>query len=271
MLTRKKWLTLVSIGIYILVITGLTLYQIKKNMGAGVDGTTPLTNFWYFQFGGVGDSLISATLTLILFTTIASMESIYLKNNNTFYNVQTRIGFGEFLRRSVGKVLALTFSLTVIIKLYQLGLISLIFGQLPSNIILPEPIRYGLGPFDDNLLTSWLIFTLLSALGWGIYAIFVFAVGLFVPKNSVYLVLGVVLGIIALTIPGILSRINSILTYLMYFIFIPTLIAPGQATFGVWGGKFPPVYLTFSSAALIYLGSAFLLMRVWVSRQRRGG
>ncbi|NVY95967.1 hypothetical protein HU830_02010 [Lactobacillus sp. DCY120] len=203
-------------------------------------------------------------MALSFLTSYGSFKSIYIKNNNYFNNVNQRIGYVSFLKKASLRTFFVAFFISLLTKIYQLILSFIILKKLPSNVVIPAE----LSPFADNRFSSCVIFIILASLGWGIYAVFIFSLGLFIKKNSIYLVLGAIVGTLLILIPGMFSRI---LTYGMYILLLPTLIAPGQMTFGILGGKHPNVYIGFLLSASIYLIFSLFLMYWWmVYKQKKG-
>lgn len=262
-LTRKQASIIFVMLFYFSLVTWSVIGTVNSALPIGVHGDTPLTDFWYVQIGGPHDSLLLDTVMMVVMTNIGAFWFIYIKNNKSFYHVQARIGYKIFLQEAASKSFLSAFFLSIATKLYELLVIVLLTKRLPSNTILPVGARYGLGPFYDNTLLSFAIFVLLSSLGWGAYAVFIFALGLFIKKNSIYLVLGAVLGTVLITGIALFATFNLNLSRVLYMLLPSTLIAPGQLQFGIFNGHSPNVYLSFLIATLIYAGSAVLLFHLW--------
>ncbi|MDE3316708.1 hypothetical protein [Lacticaseibacillus zeae] len=267
-LTNGKKIVGFMLIAYFAVVTWVAVQVVTSNLGVGIHGDTPLTDFLYMQFGGSQSSVLFDSLTMMLLTGAGAFLFIYIKNNRAFYMVQQRIGYTAFLKRAVIASFLSAFGLSIITKLYELTVIIIAAGRLPSNVVLPKIARFGNGPFDDNTLLSFAIFVLLSSIGWGIYAIFIFAIGLFVRKNSIYIVLGAVLGIGLITGIALLGNLNLIVSHVLYVIFLPTLIAPGQIRLNIFQNHQPNVYISFLLAALAYAGMSWLVMQLWLKRRK---
>ncbi|AIM26159.2 hypothetical protein MEPL4_7c00390 [Melissococcus plutonius] len=267
---RKRYIQLFSLFIYLVAITWLILQVIKINSGLKFNGTIPLIDFWNIQLSGVDSSLIVDTLTMILYTTFGSILFIYIKNNHTFYNIQQRIGYVKFLKISASITFLSAFLLSIFTKIYELLFIIILLRRFPSNIKLEKFLIQP--PFNDNTLKSMIIFTLLSAIGWGIFAVFIFSLGLFIRKTSIYFVLGATVGTSLIVIPGIFVPILGIKSVPFFSLwFLPSLIAPGQLNFAVSNGQNINVYTLFFFSFFIYSTISWILMRQWIIRKRRRG
>lgn len=267
-LTNGKKITTFILIFYFTIISWITVQVVDRNWSVGIHGETPLTDFWYIQLGGAEDSIIIDSLMMTLLTILGAFLFIYIKNNRSFYMVQQRIGYTVFLKRAMIASFLGAFGLSIITKLYELIIIVLTTKKLPSNIILPKNIRFGNGPFYDNTLLSFAIFVLLSSIGWGVYAIFIFAVGLFVRKNSIFIVLGVVFGLSLITGIALGANFSLFTAHILYVILLTTLISPGQLRMGIFQLHQPNVYISFFWAALAYAGMSWLIMKLWLKRRK---
>ncbi len=207
---------------------------------------------------------------MILYTIFGSTLFIYIKNNHTFYNIQQRIEYVKFLKISASITFLSAFLLSIFTKIYELLFIIILLRRFPSNIKLEKFLIQP--PFNDNTLKSMIIFTLLSAIGWGIFAVFIFSLGLFIRKTSIYFVLGATVGTSLIVIPGIFVPILGIKSVPFFSLwFLPSLIAPGQLNFAVSNGQNINVYTLFFFSFFIYSTISWILMRQWIIRKRRRG
>lgn len=270
-MTKRKWAICVIMVLYGGWLTSEIVMNFNDSQGLARDGTTVLTQFWDIQFGRTGQPMLLSTITLILYTAMPAYLAIYVHNNHAFYNVQQRIGYQRFLADAIGTIFKGAASLSVASMLYQFVLILALVRRLPSNTMLAKEFRLGLTPFNDNTLLSLVIFMLISAIGWGIFSVFVFSVGLFIRKTSIFLVLGAVIATVlivgsALLLP--LGHGNLAFAGVLSVIMPSTLFAPGQLSFSVYNGNPPSVYLTFGLAAGLYGGLAWLALHAWLNQRR---
>lgn len=264
---RRSKVQFLILIIYFVTITALVLNVLKVNSGLAVDGTMPLTNFWNIQLSGADSSLSLEIITMMLFTTFTPSLFIYMKNNQFFGNIHQRIGYEKFLKDSLVKSFMSAFILSFITKVYELTLISVLLNEFPSNIILEDNLI--IPPFSDNTLKSWIIFVLLSSIGWGIYAVFIFSIGLFIKKNSLYLIIGAIVGSILIVVPGMLVPILGALSVPFFSTwFLPSLVAPGQMDFIISNGVNNNVYIYYIFSVLIYLTISWGLIQKWLVQKR---
>lgn len=268
---RLRSIILLFVLIYLAIMSVEIVITLDEERDIIKNGATVLSSFWDIQFGGPGGGLFSEIMSLIIITFVGSFSFIYLKNNHAFYNVQQRIDYRGYLSLALRRTMIAAAVLSILVKIYQLLLILLITRTLPSNIPFPEEMMFGLTAFNDNTLMSVAVFTVLSAIGWAVYAAFIFSIGLFVKKNAVYVVLGAVVGLMLIALPSLINIPSELVSTLFYVFLMANMISPGQAIFNSFNGNPPNVYLAFVLASLFYAGIAYLLIRLWVRRQRMEG
>lgn len=89
-------------------------------------------------------------------------------------------------------------------------------------------------------------FTLFSAIGWGVFAVFIFSLGIFIQKTSIHFILGAIIGTNLIVLPTIFVfnlGIKSIPFFSLWF--LPKLIAPGQLDFNLANGHNINDYILF--------------------------
>lgn len=249
--------------VYFCVITGQIVLLFSKYIGYGMDitSTRAMQLWWEIQFSGVSSSTILDVLQMIVFTTLLTYISIYIKNNQFFTLVHQRTGYSRFLQSTFLKSFCSAFFLSFITHIYGLVLFSILCKQIPSFVKIDD--IYINTAFQDNTFISWFIFVLLSAIGWGIYAILICSIGLFINKNSVFFVSGAVIGTLLIVVPAMLVA-NDLLRYLFSIVILPSLIIPGQLHFFQNVGTPPNVWLIFGLSACLYTGVSVLLAQKWV-------
>lgn len=269
---RTRSIFLLFVLIYLAIVSAEMGSFIYDERDLFKDGTTALYNFWNFQFiGGSDNGLFSDISSLVVIPLVGSFVFIYLKNNHAFYNVQQRIGYRGYLRLALRRTMIGAAVFSVLIKIYQLLFVILLTRTMPSNDRVPEEMMFGQTAFNDNTLMSVAIYTVLSAVGWAIFAAFIFSIGLFIKKNSVYFVLGPVIGLSLLLVPIMVTPKDKLIDTVIYLFYFSNLMSPGQIIFNVFNGNPPNVYLAFVLACLFYGGIASILIRVWTKRQRMEG
>ncbi|MDF7673119.1 hypothetical protein PT281_07575 [Lactobacillus sp. ESL0701] len=272
MLKKTKRIIIMLIITYLILLTWQIFTGIKENQGVlSSKGNISVALFFDLQIGGWNDKIEIDIVRMVLVSTLVAGLFIYLKNSNMFSNIQQRIGYRQFLKKATFNTFLCGMSLSIITNLYEMLLINLFYFPFVYNfhdIGLSEGMRPGY--FTTNDLTEIIVFIMPAAIGWGIFAILVFSVGLFVQKNALYIGVGPILGLILILLP-VLGNMNNIVWRTFVFSwFLYTLVAPGQSTFM---GQRPPVnsLVAFVLASLIYLTVSLLLINFWYRRKRRKG
>lgn len=268
MLYKTKMVQVSVTILYLCLLTYQVAHVVVQYSAIQIDGTTPISLFWLIQFSGVDTSIIMDLIKLIIFTILVAYPWLYIKNNHSFSNVQQRIGYKTYLKLSTIKVFRWGFILSLLSHIYELSLLSLLLKKLPSNQPLAADLIYF--AFRDNTLGSWGLFTLLAALGWGIFAVLIFCVNLFINKNSIALVSGAIIGTLLIVAPAMLL-FNDAAKFLLSVVILPSLIIPGQLAFTNIKGEPFNVYLLFVLASAFYLSCAYVLSAIWVKHKQRNG
>ena len=264
---------IIRIGVLLLYLSLMTIHTIFVFNEIGItvldiNGEMQMYLWWDVQFSGADADVIISLLSLILFTTFGSYTAIYIKNNPFFIFVQQRTGYKQFLKSTFLKTFSTCVCVSVITKVYGLLLISALCKQLPSNVKLDE--LFLTTAFRDNTWGSWLTFVLLSSIGWGVYAILICAIGLFIKKNSVFLVSGGVIGILLILVPAMTS-FNEPTKVLVSPMLLVSLIEPGQLTLFHGEITMQMIVLFYLLAIVIYLGISGLLVKKWVHDTKKMG
>ncbi|WEV44166.1 hypothetical protein OZX56_02755 [Lactobacillus sp. ESL0684] len=269
MLKRTKKIISITIILYFFLITCHTFVSIKDGQGIlSAGGNISVSIFFEMQAGGGnGSEIVDLTMMAVL-SVIGSGLFIYIKNNNMFDSVQQRLRYKRFLMKSVITTFLAATGLSIFTNLYEMSLINWFY--FPFTYKMNDPFLRSHRPsnFTNNDFVEILLFIILGAVGWGIFAIFIFSIGLFVRKNAFYIIVGPIIGLVLILLP-ILGNIHSLIWRVFsYSWFVYTLIAPGQYTFI---SEAPPIKpgLSFIIAAMIYLAAAVLLISIWYKKQRK--
>ena len=275
MLSRTKKFVLIILIIYLLLITWQFVTAAKDGAGLipangkAVDISVML--FFSIQPNGWNENIISLVMMLAFVPTFGTGLIIYFKNNNMFGAVQQRVGYHKFLKIGVINSFIVGFLFSLITNLYQLALIRIFYYPFFFKIR-PRKLYIGARPgyFSTNQLTDLCSYVTLAAVGWGIFAILIFSIGLFVSKNGIYLVLGPCVGLGLTLLSILISMGNKILLFVSYTWFPFAVLAPGQFALG---SRLPPInsYLLFMTVALLYLLFAACLIQLWQKKKRRLG
>ena len=275
MLSRTKKFVLIILIIYLLLITWQFVTATKDGAGLiplngkAVDISVML--FFSIQPNGWNENIINLVMMLAFVPTFGAGLIIYFKNNNMFGAVQQRVGYHKFLKIGVINSFIVGFLFSLITNLYQLALIRIFYYPFFFKIR-PRKLYIGARPgyFSTNQLTDLCSYVTLAAVGWGIFAILIFSIGLFVSKNGIYLVLGPCVGLGLTLLSILISMGNKILLFVSYTWFPFAVLAPGQFALG---SRLPPInsYLLFMTVALLYLLFAACLIQLWQKKKRRLG
>ena len=275
MLKKTKKISFFAMLLYMLLITWQTFLVIRNYKGIlPVDGrasNVSINLFFSLQPGGYEDNFVIDIIMLILIPTLGSGLFVYFKNNNMFSLIQQRQGYFHFFKKSFKNIIFNSIFISVITNIYQVGLINwfyypFFFKSLNSKTM----AGYRPGYFSTNEMIDLITYIVLAAIGWAIFSILVFSIGLFVNKNTFYLVLGPIV-CLGLTLIIILTNVNNIVLRIISYIVLPyTLLAPGQYALA---GQLPPInsYLSFLISMLLYLIIATELIRIWYKRKKTEG
>lgn len=274
MLKRTQKFVLIFLIIYFLMITWQFFIAAKSEAGLiplkgkAVDISVML--FFSIQPNGWNENIINLVILLALVPTFGAGLLIYFKNNNMFSAVQQRIGYHGFIKAGIIRSFIIGVVFSLITNLYQLALINLFYYPF---FFKTRPLKLYIGArpgyFSTNQLIDLCSYVILAAIGWGIFAVLIFSIGLFVSKNSIYLVLGPCVGMGLTLLSFIISLGNEFLLFLSYLWFPFAVLAPGQFALG---SRLPPInsYLLFVLVALLYLLFAAYLIKLWQQKRKLG-
>ncbi|RHW51000.1 hypothetical protein [Lactobacillus bombicola] len=253
------YFVLITVHVFLGIHGASGLLSAKGNISVGL--------FFALQSGGGSSNILVDILQMSLLTIIGSAFFVYLKNNNIFSNVQQRIGYATFLKQGLKDNFGAAATLSIVTNLYEMFLINWFYfpfvyktnDQVYLHAIRPANIL-------TNDLSEIVLFILLSAIGWGIFAILVFSLGLHIRKNAFYPIIGPLLGLILILLPTLGNMNNVIWRTFSYVWFLFSLVAPGQYTFV---SQAPPIksIFAFIIAAFIYLMIAAVLISVWYKQK----
>ncbi len=271
---RKLDSFLLSIVVlYFFCVTFEVLYVIKRTYFIADNGDKSLSLLYgVFDFGYY-QSVAMSSLKFLIVAGIGSFVFYYIKNSLVFINYQQRLGYKGFLKRASLQIFSTAAVLACLTELYQMLLLSLLSKPLhffnPSPFLVMEKKIF----FTPDSLVNTLLFLLTSAIGWGIFAVFVFAINLFIKKNVLCCISSLIIGILLIVFPGILNMVlgsSSIFSGVLYAIFVPALLAPGQMSFG---GYLPPlnIGIAFLLTAVIYMTMTIIMMKLWLKKKRKFG
>lgn len=271
MLTRTRKIYVGAVVIYLLIIAGQVAYAIYDNPPPFKDNTYAFDYlFDTVQPLGVDETMIGAIAIFLFVPIIGAALAIYIKNNHELYNVVGRTGWKKFFARNI------SYTFLGGVGLYWLGclleglIISIFyhgFVYMPYNeIILIRGDNY----LSLNNLANLLIKITLFGIGWGIYAVFIFSVALFVKKNSLCLFLGPVVGFIITLTGNISSDIGGTL-FIVSNIWNTTNIINPLENATVENPSPAIYYLNYATTAVFYITLTAVLLRIWYMKNVEKG
>lgn len=260
-----------SIFTFLSIITWVTLSTVSVYSGVSGTAETAVNVFFNNQIGNMLPISVS-TAMFVFFTVEGSLITVYLKNGSVFYNIQQRIGYIRFIKKGLLKTSIVAMILSLVTYLYEIVLISFTIHPLNIKFINKRHLSSGLGFFDNGNLSGIIIFIILSVIGWGVYASFIFAIGLFIKKTTVYLITGAAIGTMLIVLPALISNtFDKILVPLLNLFVVTTLISPGQMQLQGNGVDSTPVYSSFVLSATIYITITWLLTKLWIAKKQKVG
>ncbi|MCT7875191.1 MAG: hypothetical protein N4Q11_02690 [Lactobacillus iners] len=266
---RTNKIIVLALLAYLILITYTILSAIKAEMRPGItiDAESFIYMFELVQPFGVYDGFL-LTGTLLILPIIGSFVPIFVKNNNELNNVVQRIGYGNFLKKSVCQTFIVGLGFSFISQIYEIILINWNYAPIAfSNDSFYLAQRFN--TFSNNSFIQLLTYIVTSSIGWGIFSVFIFACGLYIKKNPLFIVSGAVLGLILLLLPTLYGMMNYFLYAVANVTEISTLIAPGMIDFA--SQKAPGgIMIIWIISAILYALIAWILIMTWQKKQLRG-
>lgn len=266
---RTNKIIIFALLLYLIFITYTTLSVIHSELRPGIKISSDSFIYMFelvqpFSIFGAASGIVA----LLLFPMMGSFVPIFIKNNNELTNVIQRIGYNTFLKRAAKQTFLIGMLFSLITEIYTIILINWNYAPIAftKNSLY---LRQEVNAFSTDSLVQLLAFLLTSALGWGIFSVLVFACGLYIKKNPIYLVSGAVLGLFLLLLPSFYGTTNYFLYIVANITEVITLTTPGmvnlfssQAPGGIW--------LMWILSAAFYSFLATILMIFWKKQQERG-
>ncbi|CAH1853592.1 hypothetical protein [Convivina intestini] len=255
-----------------MIINGLLAFMmivtLMECQDANLTGNNPITTsntFYLLQLGQT--SPVYSIVMLCVLTICGSFLFVYMKNNAMFYSLISRIGYRRFLKKGLIASFCTGAGLALVMFFYHLITLTLFIRPLsvtPIQSYIADTIAF----FDDGNLWSTVQFCTLSALGWGVYAIFVFSINLWIKKTPLAIGAGSLVGVVLFMVPALMAQVlNGFLAGLFYTFQLSTLLVPGTVTYRVIPLDHTVSYFPYSVA--IYLGLAMLSMYLWKKQKEQ--
>lgn len=266
---RTNKIIIIALLGYLVFITYLVLSAINSELRprTTVDANSFIYMFNEVQPFGVYSSF-SLILALLIFPIVGSFAPIFIKNNNGITNVLQRSGYAKFLRKASWQTFLLGMSFSLLSEIFEIILINWNYAPIAftnNSFYLGQFFN----TFSKNSLIQLLAYMVTSSIGWGIFSVFIFACGLYIKKNPLFIVSGAVLGLILLLLPTLYGMMNYFLYAVANVTEISILIAPGMISFA--GQKAPGgIMIIWIISAILFALIAWILMMTWQKKQLRG-
>lgn len=253
--------------LFIFTILGTTLWftltTLKTINLAQTNALQTSNTFYSLQF----DDPIYNLIELIFISISGSFIWIYMNNNSSKYLIIQRIGYINFLKKGILSSFSFAFILSLLLLTYQLILVSMFIHPLSMTPV-TNNLSTGISPFDNGYFWSTIQFIIMAAVGWGVFALLVFAIALWVKKTVIAIILGGAVGAALIVVPALLAQIlPRYLSIFCYAIQASTLISPGSLNYPVLPSHQATSY--FPLSVFIYLFFSGILMFSWYKKRQQ--
>ena len=271
MLTKTKRLIITGIVAYLLIIAGQVEYAIYDNLPVSA------TNNYAFNYlfdtvqpYGSDETMIGSIAIFLLLPIIGSGLAIYIKNNHELYSVIGRTGWKSFFKKCMGYTFWGATGLYWLGCLLEILMINTFYHPFIYTAFSNDILQGGYGYFSLNSLANLLIKIILNGIGWGIYALFILSVALFINKVSIALSLGPVIGFVIILQERFAPDVGRVLTNISNIWDITNITNPLEK--GIAGLPTPAIYyLNYVTTAVFYIALTAVLLRLWyVKNVERG-
>lgn len=272
MLTKTKKLFFIAAASYLLVIVGQTGYAIYDNLPVSKSNNYAFDYlFDMVQHDGANETTIGEIAIYLLVPMIGAALAIYLKNSHELYSIVSRIGWSRFFRKSI----KYTFWSAVI--LYWLGcllemlIINIFYHPFVYQPFARDILIRGDGYFSLNNAVNLLIKTTLNGFGWGIFALFIFSLALFVKKNSLCFCLGPIVGYLITILGYLVEDIGGTVCVISNIWDIVNIMNPIEKNIMVENPLPAIYYLNYATTAIFYITLTSVLLRIWYMKNVEKG
>ncbi|MBP2057382.1 hypothetical protein J2Z60_000546 [Lactobacillus colini] len=267
---KTKQILILGVIVYLIILTFPLMAGIKESLVPGIKFHTDNAVYMYFYaqpFGANGSFIIMTVLPFVVISILSSFYIIFMKNTNGITNIIQRLGYNKFLKNSVLQVFSISSLISLIISIYEIIIINWTyfpFAFSNNGLFLSQRAH-----FSTNSLINLISYIITSSIGWGIFSVLIFGIGLFIKKDSIFLISSLVVAFSIILICALIP-INNITIFISNLIIPMNLLAPGQVSFASQPN--PPLGLTWTWIinAIIYSLIAFALIKLWHKKQLRG-
>lgn len=271
MLTKTKKIFFIAVIIYLLVIVGQTGYAIYDNLPV-LNSNNYAFDYLYdmVQSDGANETVIGEVASYLLVPMIGASFAIYMKNSHEIYSIISRIGWNCFFKKSIKYTFWGAAFLYWLGCLIEMVMINIFYHHFVYQPFAQDILIRGDGYFSLNNLVNLFIKTALNGLGWGIFALFIFSIALFIKKTSLCLFLGPIVGYLITVQESLSVHISGLVCAVSNFWDIINIINPMGN--GRVENPSPAIYyLNYATTAFFYITLTAVLLRIWYMKNVERG
>lgn len=267
--TRQKLniLGFLLLSLTTIIQTLLIIMQSSEMLHGGETGTGI---FYGLQLFGNMETpwhlLIFQSLNFLILFWLA----IYVKNTAMFSMILTRKSYKQVINATLKKIFFGAFILRISQALIELLLLNFLFA--PTKLLSHSDFLINGMPaiFSSNGITNLLLYLILSAIGWGITAMLLFALSLYIKKTTLILPMVLLVNLVLVVLPGMLNLLTAgKLSPIFYLIFLPLITSPGEINFGTPTMPYNLLLMYTATATLCLIGT-YILISKWIALSKRG-
>ncbi len=271
MLTKTKKIFFIATVIYLLVIIGQVAYAIYDNLPV-LKSNNYAFDYLYdmVQYGGANETVIGEVASYLLVPMIGAGLAIYMKNSHELYSIVSRIGWSQFFKKSIKYTFWGATILYWLGCLIEMVIINIFYHHFVYQPFAQDILIRGDGYFSLNNLANLVIKTILNGFGWGIFAIFIFNLALFVKKTSLCFFLGPVIGYLITIQESLSGDIGGTVRVLSNIWDITNIMNPIENAM-VQDPSPAIYYLNYATTAIFYITLTAVLLRIWYMKNVERG
>ena len=224
--------------------------------------------FYNAQLAGGYESIIHFVLFLALFPAIVSWMLIYQKNSNLDSSALTRVNRRNYWAKQGLQLFVIAAVYRLLLTAMELLIVSVKFGYLDFSLTFKQS-ETAFTLFNQNASLQLLIYTVISVLGWGIWALLTYSTCLFVKRTILVIPVALLVSFAGSVLPIVIAQTNIPVLYdFAYALLFGNVQAPGVMTVN---GKLRGVTIIYPLISLIfYAGLSVVAARLYMRKAERG-
>ncbi len=261
---------LLVLGILVLILMSIsTVYHNSIYSYDQYSQTYPnagLEFFYYLYCVGVNPFLF--ILLMLLMPNLISYDFLNIHQNHADYMIEARISKRSYYHNIFIKNIMLSIMTVFIIQIFILITIHFFYAPIQFNTMTyPENYYCTTQLFCQNEILSLFLFTVLTAIGYGIVSSLLFSLQVIITNKYIYRCFGVIFGILLVLIPALIQGYlpNPDLAFILQ---INNLVAIGMENVRAnpFGFSHLALYLV---SAVIYSGFSFGCFQILKKRREQ--